>query len=154
MKNRLYIVYGRNLSSKRMAAICPTANPMAVATLKDYQLVFQGGAHGVHANVIPMKGQEVPVVIWELSEEDEIHMDVDQGIGYGRCTKECVDIEVNGETLRALIYVKDPRPGGIPTDRYLQRMSEGYSDFDLPIKALNDAVSNAYKNTITNGSAQ
>ena len=150
---KLYIIYGRNLSKERMHRCCPTAKPMAVATLKDYQLVFQDSTHGVHANVIPMEGQEVPVVIWELPEEDERCMDVDQWVAYGSCTKEPMDIEVDGKTLQALIYVKDPGPYGIPTDRYLRHMADGYRDFDLPIKALNDAISNAYENTVTNEGA-
>lgn len=149
---KLYIIYGRNLNKERMHRLCQTANPIAVATLKDHQLVFQGRTHGAHANVIPANGQEVPVVIWELSEEEEIRMDVDQGIGYGRCKKERVDIEVNGEMLQALIYVTDPGPYGVPTDRYLRHMADGYRDFGLPIKILNDAISHAYENTVTNES--
>lgn len=149
---KLYIIYGRNLSKERMHRCCPTAKPMAVATLKDHQLVFQDSAHGVNANVIPMKGQEVPVVIWELPEEDEHCMDVDQWVGYGSCTKEYMDIEVDGKMLQALIYVMDPGPHGVPTDRYLRPMVDGYNNFGLPIKALNDALSNAYENTVTNGS--
>lgn len=152
---KLYIIYGRHLSKTHMQRCCPTANPIAVATLKDYQLVFQSREYGpgAIANVIPSKGQEVPVVIWELSEQDERHMDIDQGTGKGLLTKELVDIEVNGKTLQALIYVMDPGPYGVPTDRYLRAMVEGYRDFELPVKALNDAISHAYENTITNGAA-
>ena len=152
---KLYIIYGRHLSEEHMRRYCQTANPMAVATLKDYQLVFQAREHGAgaFANVIPAKGHEVPVVIWELSEQDERHLDIDQGTVEGLRRKERVDIEVNGKTLQALIYVMDPGPEGVPTDRYLRPMVEGYRDFDLPIKVLNDAITQAYENTVTNGSA-
>ena len=152
---KLYIIYGRHLSKAHMQSHCPTANPIAVATLKDHQLVFQGREYGpgAIANVIPAKGQDVPVVIWELSEQDELHMDIDQGACPGFRRKERVNIEVNGETLQALIYVTDPGPYGVPTDRYLRPMVEGYRDFDLPIKVLNDAISHAYENTVTNGAA-
>lgn len=150
---KLYIIYGRHLSKNHMRKYCQTANPIAVATLKDYQLVFQSREYGAGAiaNVIPAMGQEVPVVIWELSEQDERHMDIDQGTGEGLRRKETVDIEVNGKTLQAQIYVMDPGPYGVPTDRYLQPMVEGYRDFGLPVKALNDAISHAYENTVTNG---
>ena len=147
----LYVIYGRNLNRERMLQCCPTANPMAVATLHDYQLVFQDSTHGVRANIIPMKGQEVPVVIWELSEDDEVHLDVDEWLGYGGCTKEYVDVEVDGETLQAQVYILPPGPFGTPSDRYLQYMAEGYRDFDLPALALNEAVSRAYENEIING---
>lgn len=149
----LYVIYGRNLNRERMLRCCPTANPMAVATLHDYQLVFQDSTHGVHANIIPAKGQEVPVVIWELSEEDEIRLDVDQWIGYGGCTKECVEIEVDGETLQAQVYILPPGPCSAPTDRYLQHMAEGYREFGLPARALNEAVNHAYESAVLNGIA-
>ena len=149
----LYIIYGRNLSKERMHRCCPTAKPMAVATLHDHQLVFQESTHGVHANVIPAKGQEVPVVIWEIPEEDARCMDVDQWVEYGGCTKEHMDIEVSGETLRAQIYLMAPGPFGIPTDRYLQHMAEGCNDFGLPIGILNKAIIHAYENTVMNGAA-
>lgn len=152
---KLYIIYGRHLSSSHMRKYCPTANPIAVASLKDHQLVFQHRLEGACAiaNVIPAKGQEVPVVIWELSEKDERYMDRIKGIGDGLFRKEQVDIEVDGKTLQALIYVMDPGPVGVPTDRYLRPMAEGYSEFGLPIKALNDAITQAYENTVTNGSS-
>lgn len=150
---KLYIIYGRNLSKERMHRCCPTAKPMAVATLKDHQLVFQDSAHGVHANVIPMKGQEVPVVIWGLHKEDVRCMVVDQWVECDGFKTENMDIEVDGKMLRAMICMKDPGPYGVPTDGYLRHMAEGYREFDLPIKALNDAISNAYENTITNGAA-
>lgn len=150
---KLYVIYGRHLSKDHMRRWCPTANPIAVATLKDYQLVFQAreDGSGACANVIPAKGQEVPVVIWELSERDERHMDIDQGTGEGLREKVHVDIEVNGKTLQALIYVMDPGPYGVPTDRYLCPMVNGYREFDLPVKALNDAISQAIESTIING---
>ena len=150
---KLYAIYGRHLSKDHMQRYCPTANPMAVATLKDYQLVFQSreDGPGAVANVVPAEGQEVPVVIWEISEQDERFLDIDQGIGPGLRTKERVCIEVNGKTLQALMYVMDPGPYGVPSDRYLRPMVEGYREFDLPVKALNDALIRAYKATVING---
>ena len=149
----LYIIYGRNLSKERMHRCCPTAKPMAVATLHDHQLVFQDSAHGVHANVIPMKGQEVPVVIWEMPDEDARCMVVDQWVECDGFEKKHMDIEVDGKTLQAMICVKDPGNYGIPTDRYLQHMAEGYNDFGLPIGILNKAIIHAYENTVMNGAA-
>lgn len=150
---KLFIIYGRHLSKDHMQRYCPTANPMAVATLKDYQLVFQSreDGPGAVANVVPAEGQEVPVVIWEISEQDERFLDISQGTGEGLCTKEWVDIDVNGNTLQAMMYVMEPGPYGVPTDKYLHTMAEGYREFCLPVKALNDALTSAYEATVING---
>lgn len=150
----LYVIYGRNLNRERMLRCCPNANPIAVATLHDYQLVFQDSSHGVHANIIPMKGQEVPVVIWDLSADDECHLDADQWYGYGGCTKEYVDIVVDGETQQAKTYIMYPAPYGIPTDTYLKTIAEGYLEFGLPIKILNDALVRSYEDMVTNEGAE
>lgn len=148
MKNKLYISYGSNLNKEQMAYRCPTAKPMAVATLKDHQLVFQGRPYGAHANVIPAKGKEVPVVIWEITDKDEKALDIYEGVKGGYYTKEYMSIEANGETVEALIYIMTPNPYGEPTDGYLQTIAEGYADFDLPISALNEAAIHAYENKV------
>ena len=148
MKKQLYIAYGSNLNKNQMQYRCPTAKPIAVATLKDHQLVFQGRPFNAHANVIPAKGQEVPVAIWEITARDEANLDVYEGVAGGYYTKETMEIEVNGEQKEALVYIMTPNPYGIPTDRYLQTIAEGYKDFNLPARILNDAAINAYENTM------
>lgn len=146
--NKLYISYGSNLNTEQMAHRCPTAEPIAVATLKDHKLVFQGRPHGAHANVIPAKGEEVPVVIWKITAKDEAALDIYEGVKGGYYTKEMMEIEVNGQTVEALIYIMRPSHYGIPTDEYLDIITEGYVDFDLPIKALNDALIYSHKNAV------
>ena len=147
MKKRLYIAYGSNLNKEQMQYRCPTAKPIAVATLKDHQLVFQGRPYGAHANVIPAKGQEVPVAIWEITARDEANLDIYEGVRGGYYTKETMEIEVNGEMQEALIYIMTPNHYGTPADSYLQTIAEGYRDFNLPAQILNEAVIHAYENT-------
>ena len=148
MKKRLYIAYGSNLNKGQMQHRCPTAKPIAVATLKDHQLVFQGRPYGAHANVIPAEGQEVPVAIWEISARDEANLDIYEGVRGGYYTKETMEIEVNGEMQEALIYIMTPNPYGTPTDEYLHTIAVGYADFNLPAQILNKAVLHAYANTV------
>lgn len=140
MKKQLYIAYGSNLNKAQMAFRCPTAEPIAVASLKDYQLVFQGAPWGAHANVIPKTGSSVPVAIWEIGPEDEAMLDRYEGVKGGYYTKEYYPIEVNGEEKEALIYIMTPNPFGVPSDSYLATIAQGYDDFGLDIRALNDAA--------------
>ena len=140
MKTTYYIAYGSNLDCQQMAYRCPTAEPIGKGLLHDYRLVFQGSPYGAHANVIPEEGQEVPVAIWEISPQDERALDRYEGVKAGYYTREFLPIEVNGETVEALIYIMTPHNHGIPADGYLATIARGYADFDLPIKYLNDAV--------------
>lgn len=146
MNKRLYIAYGSNLNKAQMHYRCPTAKPIAKALLKDYQLVFQGRPYGAHANVIPAKGQEVPVAIWEITAQDERSLDIYEGVRGGYYTKEYMEVEVNGEMKEALIYIMTPNPYGTPTDGYLQTIAEGYKDFSFSARILNEAVIHAYEN--------
>lgn len=148
MKERLYIAYGSNLNKEQMQHRCPTAKPIAKAWLKDYQLVFQGHPLNAHANVIPAEGQEVPVAIWKITGKDEASLDIYEGVRGGYYTKEYMEVDVNGQKKEALIYIMAPRPYGIPADRYLQTIVEGYKDFHFPARILNEAVIHAQKNTV------
>lgn len=148
MKKKLYIAYGSNLNTEQMHYRCPNAKPIAKTWLKDYQLVFQGHPLNAHANVIPAEGKEVPVVIWEITGKDEVSLDIYEGVRGGYYTKEYMTVDVNGEQKEALIYIMTPRPFGIPSDRYLQTIVEGYKDFKLSARILNDAVIHAHKNVI------
>ena len=60
------IAYGSNLSVEQMAFRCPDAIIAGKAVLHDWKLAF-----GRHATIEPCPGSEVPVLIWQISEEDE-----------------------------------------------------------------------------------
>ena len=119
MKKKLYISYGSNLDTKQMAYRCPGAKVVAKSWMHDWRLVFQGRPYGAHANVIPEKGQDVPVVIWEIDKYDEWALDRYEGVAGGYYIKEYLTIEVAGEMKEALIYLMTPNPFGIPDDFYL-----------------------------------
>lgn len=146
MKKRLYIAYGSNLNTDQMAFRCPGAKVLAKSWLHDYRLVFQGHPYGAHANVIPAKGKEVPVVVWEITAQHERALDRYEGVAGGYYTKEYMTIEVAGKMRKALIYIMTPNPYGIPTDRYLHSIAEGYNTFNLDIRILNHATLHAYRN--------
>ena len=136
----LYAAYGSNLNKAQMAYRCPNAKPVGVTHLNDYRLVFQGSPYGAHANVIPAKGCTVPAVVWKITAEDEKHLDIYEGVKGGYYTKEYMEVEVNGETCKALIYIMTPNPYGIPAAFYLDTIERGYADFNLPTSVLDAAV--------------
>lgn len=140
MKKRLMISYGSNLNKAQMAYRCPTAKPIAKTWLYDYKLVFQGHPFNAHANVIPAEGHDVPVVAWEITPADERALDRYEGVAGGYYTREIVEVEINGQMREALIYIMTPHDYGMPSDRYLDTIVEGYKDFNLDANILNEAL--------------
>lgn len=140
MKKRLYIAYGSNLNIEQMNRRCPGSKPICKTWLNDYKLVFQGRPLGAHANVIPAEGHRVPVAVWEITPFDEAALDRYEGVAGGYYTKEIEEVEINGKMHEALIYIMTPSGYGIPDDRYLDIIVEGYQDFNLAASYLNDAL--------------
>lgn len=147
MNKRLYIAYGSNLNTEQMRWRCPGSKVIAKSWMHGWRLVFQGAPFGAHANVIPEADQDVPVVIWEITPEDERALDRYEGVAGGYYSKVTMTIEVAGEMKDALIYIMTPNPYGIPADVYLETIAEGYKEFNLDVRVLNEAVKHAQKNT-------
>lgn len=145
MKKLLYAAYGTDLCQRRMRYRCPTAKAIAKSWLHDYRLTFSGRPTGSHATVIPSEGDAVPLVVWEITEEDAANLDRYYGVGNGSGIREYVEIEVDGKMESALIYNLTNSGYGVPTDYHLQELVEGYKEFNLDINILNDAVIRAYQ---------
>ena len=145
MKTTLYAAYGSNLNIKQMSYRCPTAKPIAKSWLHDYRLVFKGSPRGAHATVIPEEGQEVPLVIWEISAQDERYLDRYEGVAGGYYTKEYMEVEVDGEMKEVLIYIMTPQHFGTPAHHYFQTIQQGYMDFNLPMETLDEALKHSYQ---------
>ena len=147
---KLYAAYGSNLNVEQMAWRCPGAQVVAKSWIHDHRLVFQGHPQNAHANIVPAKGYDVPVVIWSINRYDEMTLDRYEGVRGGYYTKEYYTLEVDGKLEKVLIYIMTPNPVGVPTDQYLGTIAEGYEDFNLDVRVLNDAIRHAYKNFRSN----
>ena len=148
MRTTLYAAYGSNLNIKQMAFRCPTAKPIAKAWLHDHRLVFKGYSRNAHATVIPEKGQDVPLVIWEITARDEAALDRYEGVAGGYYTREHVQVEVAGEMKEVLIYIMTPQDFGTPSYHYFSTVRDGYEDFNFPVDVLNDALKYSYSESI------
>ena len=72
---KYYVAYGSNLNREQMAHRCPEAKLVGTGMLSNYEMVFRGNKSNAVATVEPKKGMEVPVGIWEISENDEKYLD-------------------------------------------------------------------------------
>jgi len=95
------------------------------------------------ANVIECEGENVPIAVWEITEECEKALDIYEG--YPRLyRKEYVEIEINNMKETGMIYVMNYGKGAAPNRQYFNVIKQGYKDFEirlLPlIKALNESL--------------
>ncbi len=140
-EKQLFAAYGVQLNTTMMSLTSQTAKPIAKSWLFDYRLVFQSEdeTKGGKINVLPEKGHEVPVVVWEIDAECEKMIDDFHDVQKGRYNKKCIDLEVAGETVPVLIYVAPPSKSVAPTNGYFGIIEQGYKDFNFPLDILNEA---------------
>lgn len=148
MKKRLIACYASCLSLGQMKHKCPTAQPIAKSWVFDHKLVFAGSPGNAHATLVPEKGKDVPVVIWEVSAEDEVAMDRYHGVQSGYYNKEHMTLEVAGEMADVIIYIMRRCDIGMPSKQYLDIVTKGYLDFNLPMTVLEEALALSYESTI------
>lgn len=142
MKQRsiLYIAYGSNMNLSQMAWRCPTAKMIGTSEIKDYELQFRGKRLGAVATIEPSKGSTVPVLLWELQQEDEKALDLYEG--YPRLyQKQKMEVVFQGTMVSAMVYVMTPGyEFGIPSDAYLDGIRQGYREAGLNTQTLENAL--------------
>ena len=117
MNGRKYIAYGSNLNREQMAQRCPDAKVIGSGMLKDYELLFRGYTDAAVATVEPKEGENVPVLIWEISPRDEVNLDRYEGYPrlYG---KQMLEVEVEGGCEKMMAYImKDGPTMGVSSRR-------------------------------------
>lgn len=154
MSTKYYIAYGSNLNVHQMGFRCPGAKVAGVGTLQDWQLVFRGSKTGSYLTIEPKAGSQVPVGIWEITDQDEQALDRYEGFPrfyYKRTFGIRIRDAKTGKPkdVDAMVYIMhEDRPLGAPTFAYVQTCLDGCADFRLETKPLMDAVKRARKETI------
>lgn len=137
---KLYIAYGSNLNLAQMAHRCPTARVIGATSMKDWRLLFKGPHGGAVATVEPSKGAGVPVLMWEITEADEAALNRYEGWPY-LYHKETVEIELNGKTVKAMVYImNEGRPLGQPNSYYYSVIFDGYKAAGFDVEILRQAT--------------
>jgi len=139
---KLYFAYGSNLNKRQMTRRCPDARPLSLLHLENWKLVFRGVA-----DIVPSPGDFVSGGVWVISDNDERALDIYEGYrgdGSGMYRKVGVPIEpfkMRGETFTELMFYVMNSDGIMPpSEGYLASIREGFKDFGLRLKPLNDAV--------------
>ena len=118
-KKKYYIAYGSNLNVRQMRFRCPGAKPIGISAIPDYELLFKSSKTGAYLTIEPKDGGLVPVAVWEVTADDEKHLDIYEGYPNFYYKKE-VRLPVklaSGKTkkLTAFVYLMhEERKLGIP----------------------------------------
>ena len=102
--------------------------------------MFRGGRHGAVATIEPCEGSSVPVLLWEITPEDEKALDVYEGYPsfYG---KETMELPLAGRTVPAMVYVMTPGHRlGYPSDFYYNTIRDGYITAEFDTAVLEQAL--------------
>ena len=80
--------------------------------IPDYELEFRGVV-----TIVPKKGAEVPVLMWEIDQQDEINLNSYEGFPrFYR--KEIFEMEVNGKVREGMAYLMNYKDIAPPTAQY------------------------------------
>ncbi|HEL0778946.1 TPA: gamma-glutamylcyclotransferase [Streptococcus equi subsp. zooepidemicus] len=142
---KYYVAYGSNLNVAQMRWRCPDARALGTATIEDYRLLFKGSKTGSYLTIEAQEGAQVPVAVWEVSDEDEKRLDRYEGFPTFYYKKELeltfIGIKTGKKRKRkCFVYIMhEDRPIGVPSRSYVETCIEGYRDFGFNLKYLKDA---------------
>ena len=146
MSNRLFASYGGGLNRAEMAKHCPTAKPVGTAELRNFKLAFRGGNANAIATIEKTKGSGVPVLLWEITPQDEAALD--RWIGMPeQYRKETVKVRWNGTAIDVLVYMLiGHKPHNKPSAFYYSTLLEGYRAAGFDTDVLKTAVQTCGEN--------
>lgn len=146
MRKRYYIAYGSNLSTEQMAFRTPDAKIVGKAILYGWQLLFK-----LHATIEENKEKNTPVLVWEISQEDEKRLDRYEGYPAYYYKKE-LPVTVfpidGGEPmeLTAMVYIMtEGHERREPMQSYYEVLEQGYREFHFPMHILEHALRESRK---------
>lgn len=137
-KTRLYFAYGSNLNMRQMKTRCPDAIPMFKATLYNAKIEFKTYADVINED---KKRSYVKGAVYEVTKE--CIKSLDKYEGFPRLYKKvkCIVEGPFNKYHEAFMYVMQPnvRELNLPTQNYLDAISEGYFDWNMSTLSLSRA---------------
>ena len=141
-----YIAYGSNLNVEQMRYRCPSARIIGTAEVPDYRLLFKGSKTGAYLTIEPCEGQNVPVAVWEVTDDDERALDRYEGFPAFYYKAE-MKLPITGirsgkvRTRTVFVYIMhEDRQAGIPSKYYMDVCREGYDAFGFDQGKLTEAL--------------
>jgi len=136
----LYVAYGSNLNVEQMKYRVPGAKPHGSGYINNWKLDFHGTDGTAYATITHSQGYKVPVVLWEMSDKDELIMDMYEGYPNSYYKKK-IAVYVGDKKKFGTVYImNEARRVARPSRKYVNTVRNGYTYFDLDLTYLNDAL--------------
>ena len=125
----LYAAYGSNMDPRQMLARAPHSPQGGTGWLMGWRLTFGGEDKGWEGALATLVEDGDPtahvfVMLYDLTEADERHLDEWEGADIGLYRKLRVWVETLTGPVQAWLYTLDDYEGGLPSCRYLGILAE------------------------------
>jgi gamma-glutamylcyclotransferase (GGCT)/AIG2-like uncharacterized protein YtfP len=123
----MYAAYGSNMDPAQMGRRCPHSPQQGTGWLDGWRLTFGGedlNWEGALPTVVESAGNQVFVVLYELSEADEGALDQWDGATLDYYRKVKVRVSTLDGDVVAWLYVLNDYEGGLPSARHLGMMAD------------------------------
>ena len=138
---KFYVAYGSNLNHRQMEARCPDARIVGRGRVNNYALKYRGSKTGSYLTIIKEEGKHVPVVVWQISKEDEKSLDRYEGYPHFYYKKRVRVILDNGKRTWGMAYIMfDEALPGKPSEYYIQTCFRGYLDNRLNLNVFYESL--------------
>jgi hypothetical protein len=136
--------YGSNLSHRQMRLRCPRAKPVGPLCLEGGVLTFRG-----YADVESRDGCVIAGGLWRITPRCERELDAYEGVSAGIYEKRYLLLRMpDGREEKCLYYKMLPQNGELgvmpPWAQYLDVIRDGYKDFKLNTRYLDEALARAW----------
>lgn len=127
-----YFAYASNLNKRQMRERCPDSQPLFVATLPNFKLVFSGWSRqwmGAKATIKSSRGDRVRGALYEVSEACLRQLDKHEA-GYTR--QNITVYDEDNQAHQAVTYIKAGQlDEAAPSPKYGEVIRQGYRDWGI-----------------------
>lgn len=125
----LHFAYGANMHRAIMRRNAPAAVPVGVGSLADYRFTITVDGY---ASVTPATGDVVHGLVWRITPQDRMTLDVWESLDTGLYRVETLPIHHSGEHSPALVYIARESALGQPRAGYMELVIEAARVLGLP----------------------
>jgi gamma-glutamylcyclotransferase (GGCT)/AIG2-like uncharacterized protein YtfP len=130
-----YFAYGSNMNHEQMKDRCPGSRFLKRVYLSNYKFVYDGYSSlrkGAVANIVRSENDTVWGALFEVDSECLKSLDRYEGFPT-YYQKETVEVQDDQDKkYNALVYLREPREVGKPSDEYRKVVLEGAKNCELP----------------------
>lgn len=144
--------YGSNMSTKYIREYCPSARPIMLADLPNFQIEFRRFStdlNGGISTIMPAPGGMVRGVIYDIPEKEILELDILEDVPKGLYVRE--SYFVLGEDKQwyktELYRVANPEGPFTPSPKYVDMMIEGATEHDLDVAYVENLI--ALRNSLS-----